>query len=377
MYRCRDIEEFLELVRAGLFPDNQARILAHGTAVDWAEIYRLAEEQSVVGLVAAGLETLPVSERPPQVVVLQFIGSALQIEQRNKAMNGFVATLIDQLRKDGVYAILVKGQGIAQCYEKPLWRASGDVDLLLSENNYYKAKNILERMADSIADETAKNHKRMHQEYQMGGWTVELHGTMHTSLARRIDKEIDLVQRDVSCGGHVRSWLNGTKQVFLPRADEDVIFVFTHILQHLFLEGIGLRQICDWCRLLCTYCSEIDVNLLEKRLKKMGLLTEWRVLGALAIEYLGMPKEAMPLFSDNANVKRKSERLMGFVMEVGNFGHNREVDWSDVSKRRATLIWHKITDTIRLSKVFPIDAPKFLVNYAWEGVKGVMTSKRL
>lgn len=195
MHRCRNIEEYFELVRAGLFPDNQARILAHGTAVDWAEIYRLAEEQSVIGLVAAGLETLPVSERPPQEVVLQFIGSTLQLEQRNKAMNVFVAEIIELLRRNGVYCLLVKGQGIAQCYEKPLWRACGDVDLLLSEDNYHKAKRVLGEIAESVGQETVKNKERKHQEYQIGGWMVELHGTMHTSLARRIDKEIDLVQR--------------------------------------------------------------------------------------------------------------------------------------------------------------------------------------
>ena len=32
------------------------------------------------------------------------------------------------------------------------------------------------------------------------------------------------------------------------------------------------------------------------------------------------------------------------------------------------LIWHKITDTVKLLRVFPIDAPKFLLNYAWGGV---------
>jgi hypothetical protein len=124
-------QQFLELVRAGLFPGTGARILAHGVPVDWNAVCRLAEEQSVVGLVAAGIDSLPPSERQPQQVVLQFVGQTLQLEQRNKAMNAFVADLIMRLRRADIYTILVKGQGIAQCYEKPLWRACGDVDLYL------------------------------------------------------------------------------------------------------------------------------------------------------------------------------------------------------------------------------------------------------
>ena len=55
-----------------------------------------------------------------------YIGQTLQIEQRNRAINEFVARLIGELRKADVYTLLVKEQGIAQCYERPLWRACGD-----------------------------------------------------------------------------------------------------------------------------------------------------------------------------------------------------------------------------------------------------------
>lgn len=58
-------------------------------------------------------------------------------------MNKFIAEMVDKMRVVGIYTLLVKGQGIAQCYERPLWRVSGDVDLLLSEENYQKAKEYL------------------------------------------------------------------------------------------------------------------------------------------------------------------------------------------------------------------------------------------
>lgn len=71
----------------------------------------------------------------PKEILLQFIGQSLQLEQRNQAMNIFIAEIVDKMRIEGIYTLLVKGQGIAQCYERPLWRASGDVDLLLSQDN--------------------------------------------------------------------------------------------------------------------------------------------------------------------------------------------------------------------------------------------------
>lgn len=366
-------EQFFELIKAGLFPDKEARILEHGSSVDWRGLYCLAEEQAVMGLIAAGIENLPTSERPAKEVALQFAGQTIQLEQRNKAMNAFVAKLIEKFRKEDVYTLLVKGQGIAQCYERPLWRASGDIDLLLSPDNFEKASSVLDNYSRETSRETSKDIERKHREYHIDGWTVELHGTMHTNLSRGIDRWIDKVQEDVFYGGNVRSWLNGNTLVFLPSPDYDVIFVFTHILQHLFLEGIGLRQICDWCRLLYTFREKLNLRVLEDWISRMGLITEWKVFASLAVQYLGMPEAAMPMFGSNVQeFKWEAARLMDFVLKVGNFGHNREVEWSNGFKRRTSLIWHRITDTFKLSFVFPLDAPKFLLNYAVDGVRGLV-----
>lgn len=368
-------KHFFELIKAGLFPDKEARILGHGSSVDWRGIYYLAEEQAVMGLIAAGIDKLPSSERPAKEVALQFAGQTIKLEQRNKSMNAYVAKLIEKFRKENVYTLLVKGQGIAQCYERPLWRACGDIDLLLSPDNFENASFVLDNYSRETSRETSKDIERKHREYHIDGWTVELHGTMHTNLSRGIDRWIDKVQENVFYGDNVRLWMNGQTQVLLPRADEDVIFVFTHILQHLFLEGIGLRQICDLCRLLWTYRETLDLRLLESRIRRMGLMTEWRVFASLSVQYLGMPEHAMPMFGSSVHeFKGKAARLMDFIMEVGNFGHNREVEWSNSFKRRTMLIRHKITDTIRLSFVFPLDAPRFLLNYAVDGLRGLMRS---
>lgn len=72
------------------------------------------------------------------------------IEQQNMEMNAFVAELIEKLRKNDAEALLVKGQGVAQCYEKPLWRCSGDVDLFLNDSNYEIAKRVLVPLASEV-----------------------------------------------------------------------------------------------------------------------------------------------------------------------------------------------------------------------------------
>ena len=365
MHLDNNQQVFFSLVRAGLWEKDIQ--LSQYNKIDFSEVYRLAEEQSVVGLVAAGIEHVH-DVKVPREVALAFVGSALQLERQNTAMNEFVARLITFLRNTDVYALLVKGQGIAQCYERPLWRASGDIDLLLSDTNYEKAKKVLIPLAIDVEKEY-KTFKHLGMTMS-GGFAVELHGTLHSRLSRRVDKVIDEAQKDVFFAGSIRSEefkdSKGSRvQVFLPSPDNDVIFVFTHILHHFYIEGIGIRQICDWCRLLYTYREKLDLRLLEERIKRMGLMSEWKAFGALAVDYLGMPVEAMPMFGSSVQeFKGKAERILEFVLECGNFGHNREKAGGKIHSA-----WMKMKDFARHAKVFPLDSVKFLCHFLIDGVK--------
>ncbi len=102
------------MLRAGLW-ENRDEFHVSGfkiqESVDWEEVYQLAEEQSVVGLVLAGIEHSYV--KPPQELLLQWIGEVQMLEQQNKAMNSFIALLVEKMREADIYTLLVKGQGIA------------------------------------------------------------------------------------------------------------------------------------------------------------------------------------------------------------------------------------------------------------------------
>ena len=352
------------LLRSGLW-EQDVRLLPN-EKIDLSIIQQLAEEQAVVGLVAAGLEHMT-DVKLPKEDILQFVGQTLQLEQQNEAMNHFIAVLIDNMRKAGIYTLLVKGQGIAQCYERPLWRVCGDVDLFLSDENYPKAVEFLTPLATKVNEENPYNK---HLAMTVDGWAVELHGTLRSSLWNRLDREIDKVQDDIFMGGRVRSWKNESTQVFLPRADEDVVFVFSHILQHFFKEGIGLRQICDWCRLLWTYKGTIDKNLLEFRLRRMGVMTEWHSFAYLAVNSLGMPVEAMLFYSPAKKWERKAGKVLDFIFETGNFGHNR--DYSYYKKYpylvyKTISLWKHLIDGYRFLAIFPFDSVKVTINRIRDG----------
>lgn len=351
----RNLNTFFALVRAGLWADDDTHFdinEIHNDKVDWDEVYRLAEEQSVIGVVLAGIEHSNI--RPSQEVLLQWIGEVQMLEQQNKAMNQFISRMFDELYKNGIETVLIKGQGIAQCYEKPLWRCSGDVDLLLNEENYEKGKKYLAKLTETEPEEYSFN-----KEYitSIKGWCVELHGSLRSGLSAALNRGVDAIQQDICDNRNIRYWDNDGMNISLPEANDDVVVIFTHFIKHFYKGGLGIRQICDWCRLLWTYKDSLNHGHLESRIQKMGLMQEWKAFASYAVDYLGMPKEAMPLYDDSAKWKSKAEKIQSFIVKSGNFGHNE--DGSYFSKypflvRKSVSMFKRLGALLQHAQIFPM-----------------------
>ncbi|MBO4570528.1 MAG: nucleotidyltransferase family protein [Bacteroidales bacterium] len=367
----RNIVAFLALLRSGLW--EQGVRLKQFEQIDFSVIYDLAEEQSVVGLVAAGLEHIEDGKRAKQEV-LPFMKKVIAIENRNSAMNDFIGMMIDKMREQKIYALLVKGQGIAQCYERPQWRSSGDVDFLLDSSNYERAKDFMFPLANAVeVEDIGKKHIGMTIE----SWSVELHGTLRNGLTRRANRVIDRVQYDMFCNGDVQMWRNGNTDIPMPGTDSNVVFIFSHILQHFFHGGIGLRQLCDWSRLLWNSRTKIDKELLKSRLQKMRLMTEWKSFGAFAVKYLGLATDAMPFYDCSRYYKRKSDKILSIILEKGNFGQN--VDNSYMAnatplKRKFITIWRQLKESMTFFRLFPLDTLRFLGFFFVDGFERTKTT---
>ena len=363
------IDAFFALLKAGLWERN-VQLLVFGP-VDFGAIYGIAEEQSVVGLIAAGVERIQDIKTSKQDV-LPFMTRVISLENQNAAMNYFIGVIIEKMREAGIKAVLIKGQGVAQCYERPLWRASGDVDLFFDADNYERAKQFLLPLASSIEPEDTT---RMHLGLTIDPWVVELHGTMNSGISGKIDQCVKCVQDDIFINGGVRVWNNDGNKILLPNPDNDIIIVFTHFINHFYGGGIGLRQISDWCRLIWSYRNIINIPLLKDRIDEMKLKTEWKAFAYLAVQDLGMPKELMPLYEDTPRFRRKSIKIRNYILKTGNFGHNIDESYRtrySPFKRNVITFFRRLREFLSLSAIFPINAPKFFVTYVVRRLKVVV-----
>lgn len=363
------IDAFFALLRAGLW--EQGVRLSSFEPFDFAVLYELAEEQSVAGLIAAGLEHVE-DRKVKKQEAMPFLKNVFSLEGQNASMNSFIADIVVKMREAGIYPLLVKGQGVAQCYTRPLWRSAGDVDFLFDAENYEKAKAFLLPMATSSEREVRyKKHLAM----VFDSWVVELHGLMPTEISRRINAGIEEIQENIFGKGGIRVWKNGKVDVFLPAPDNDIILIFTHFLQHFFVGGVGLRQIADWSRLLWTYREEIDRNLLGQRLRRMGILSEWKVFAHFAVSYLGIPAGTMPFYEPSGVLSWRSRLVCSHILKTGNLGHNMDQSYRGRYPRligKSITLWRRIGEFFYMSLVFPLEVPRFFLTYVVRRTKAAL-----
>ena len=363
---------FFALLQAGLWEEEVQ--LQPYAPVDFQSVFELASEQAVVGLLAAGLEHVT-DMKIAKADAVPFLKKVFVLESRNESMNAFIGDLRHRLNDAGIDFLLLKGQGVGQCYVRPQWRSSGDVDLLFTSNAFEKAKNFFRPLVKAFDPD---NDFTRHIGMTLDSWAVELHADQHAGLSYRIDAAMDRIQARCLEGGEVRMWDDSGTAIPLPSPDNDIFFIFVHIMKHFYKGGIGLRQLCDLCRLLWTYRESIDRDLLIERLREARMMTEWKAFGYYCVTYLGMPSEAMPFWSHTTKWRRKARRINRFILEVGNFGTNRDTSYYKkypFMVRKAISLGRRLSDLLRHASIFPLNAFRFLPRTVIGGLESAMNGQ--
>lgn len=149
---------FFELLQVSL--GNRDRLNRVPTAKEWEEIYEESGRQAVTGILLHGIDRLPAEQRPSQMFLLQWIGDGQIIEQQNRTMDERCEELLRKLEEASLKGSILKGQGIAQLYDKELrlLRQSGDIDVYVNCG----LKGTL-RFAKSIRQEEIEwDYKHLH-----------------------------------------------------------------------------------------------------------------------------------------------------------------------------------------------------------------------
>ena len=371
----RSQTQFLELMRAGLWgvaadPDN-----FKPDSTDWRAVLRIAKEQTMMVVVTDGIETLPKELWPPKEVMMKLAMMRVKTSQAHQLLNSTIAQIVAALEAEGVHSVLLKGQGIAQNYRRPESRTCGDIDLYTGLGGYTRAYEIIEALHEGRPHKEAAECTH-HLHTDLNGVEVEIHRQTSFLHGKRMDanfQEWSKQSLDELFGSEaLEMWDNGGTAVALAPATYNAFFILHHAVRHMTTEGVGFRQICDWVMLLHRCHSQVEVQLLSKKLKELRMERIWAEFGRLAVNYLGLPADELPLAPANLAPTRRTHKLLQHIFISGNFGR------FDANGRDHSQVpylvrkWRSFTfQSKRLVKLFRL-FPGYATAYMWHWFTGAV-----
>ncbi|MDE6347356.1 MAG: nucleotidyltransferase family protein [Bacteroides sp.] len=345
-------QQFFTLVQSGLW-GTEADAQLFDVHTDWTQLYQSARAQALMGIVLDGIQTLPAEKRPPRMLYLQWCNTLLQIEEKNRLLNRELAHVYALCHEHGVEPVLLKGQGVAQNYRNPLHRQCGDIDLFTGHEAYQKVNSLLLPDVTKVHEECFK-----HIGFDWHGVMIENHRVLNTLNAPTANKKFQAEIARWYRAGEMRKQQVGDCTVSVPPLTFDAVYILIHSVLHALNEGIGLRQICDWACLLYHHQDTLDKDAVRKLLHEYGLEKAAKIFGVVAVEYLGLPAECLPISYESSDVPT-GEWLMNDIWQEGNFGK-----FNANKKRRPKGYWsgkwHTLTQlTIRcgnMKRLAPAEA---------------------
>ena len=308
---------FIELLQVSLGTrDGLSKV---PLTAEWNAVYDEAERQAVEGIMLAGIEHLPKDQRPPQDILLQWIGVCQQIEVQNVLTTKTCHKVCKQLEKDGYLACVLKGQSNYRYYPKEMKnrRSCGDIDVWVVPDNdgcKHPVRKVLEYVQ---ANFDMNGLCWLHTSHvAKSGVPVEIH--LRPSFMsepcknRRFQKYFGNL---AACRDSVD--IDG-EAIPVMKVEEDVIYQMNHIYRHLIDEGVGLRQIIDYFFLLTSW-NKIHTRSKEETMKIVSWLGMEKFAGALMYvlrEVCGMNNEMLLCPASISD----GRFLMNEIMLSGNFG---------------------------------------------------------
>lgn len=358
---------------------------------EWKAMFRMAREQALVGVFTEAVCCLPEEMRPPRKPLARLCSEVMMIEDTNRLLFGKCCDLSEALAADGFDSCVLKGQGMALLYPKPLLRKSGDIDVWMKpryDNDDDAPRYDDDNLEDSIYSYARTKGTVVDAVYHHLGVPLRIERgadgkvTMAASDNAADDVEMHFRPSFMFCPRHNRrmqAWFDEqwplmqkhrvqVKAEFFasdrntkagsfccPTPEFNAIFALTHIYRHLFDEGIGLRQLLDYYYVLVAALSPLVNEGKGRRseiianLKRFGLYRFAQAVMYVLHEVFALPENEM-LVPMNAKTGRF---LLCEILRAGNFGRFDDRVSIDADETPFHKLIRRQRYSLRLLRYFP------------------------
>lgn len=336
--------------------------------IDWEEIYHLSKIHSTTAIVYASMNQLEEQYKPEKEIYDKFQWFFYSTIKRDLEFDKHITQLKENLEKEKIPHIFVKGHVLKNYYPYGQLRTMGDVDFLIKKEDREKSHEVVLKM----------NYKKRCETAGVWAYTKDVsHIEIHTDLIyEEIKKDVDFQEY------FSHAWDNAVlvhgDYTYELKKEYHLIFLLVHIAKHFNYSGCGIRMIMDIAVFLNNFVEDLDWNYIWSELEKLNLVLFTKNIFALCSKWFDskLPIDE-PILEENFY-----NRIYDFVLSKGTFGfYNNDKQATLVRKEHKKsennsykksifkvckyFVFLPYEDMIKMEKYSFIKDRKYLLPVAW------------
>ena len=277
---------FFELIRVSIGTQEspstglRAGLSRLPSEAEWEVLLDMAVKQSLVGVCFCGIHQLGADSDEGYINIgmsedlyFDWMGMAAQINMKNELVNQQCVELQKRLAAEGFRSSILKGQAVAMLYGEELrgFRQSGDIDIYVDCG---REKAI--EFARSVQGDVDWDYKHLHLNV-FEDTAVEMHYVPEVFLNLMKNRKLQkwFKEPEVASSMFFHSAGSGTSlsgEMVCPSVEFNLFYILLHTYRHFLYEGVGMRQLMDYCFVLRASNSNANSNAnLMALLKEFGM----------------------------------------------------------------------------------------------------------
>ena len=253
------------------------------------------------------------------MIVFEEVARTVQKAIKLQELNG---KLTQQLKKEKITAITLKGIAVARFYPVPEYRKTTDLDLFLPDLKEIKnAVDILGENGFQLSEDWHANHHLVLTNEE--GETVELHKTWAEDFKEKtLNQYLRKIEKESIQHCKLNNWQGVSFYAYEPAWQG--FYLMIHMLQHFVGSGFGIRNLCDWVVLWNSCDKKEERELFWAMAKESGISQFSSALTKVCIEYLGLEEEKSPVPVEELQDAKTADELLRDILDAGEFGYSEK-----------------------------------------------------
>lgn len=274
--------------------------------IHWDRLYESAKAHSVAGLLAyalGGFETIP--EEIKQAFEKAQLLAVFKGENQQKR----IGAVLREFEENKIDAMPLKGFVLKDYYPQSDMRTMCDADILIKEEDYPRAREIMEQNGFAFKIESAHEYVFTDKDVI----TVELHKTLVPNYNKRL------------FGYYGNGWgfakkKSGYDHLYEMSAEDFYVYNVVHAAKHYLKGGIGVRQVIDiWVLEKRFEFSESQWEYMKEQFGKIGIERFAELLHKLAGVWLAENEPS-----------ELTDSMAEYILSGGQFGTKDRLEASEI-----------------------------------------------